>query len=1636
MMNKPFSRFLIAGAACLCAAFSATGQEAPAPAAAETPAPTPKSSIYGDVYRTLSRMPNRLVGSKNLDEAFACIEGQLRAHGLTPHYETFASLVQKEERCAVTYGGTPVEGVHVIDNGPANFVTDGPLEGPAHFVGDGSLQALEGIDLKDAIAIVDIAKPAASIHEVFTRGAKAIVLVGDGSMSAWHLENTAFTTLTLLPRVYLDRAAAEAAGLLAADGSKTLSIDARAVQCDTTGRNLWVELPAKDGWTARLGTEEVLVLSATLDTYGLTPEVCPDLRGAANAALLTEVACRLAHEGPFNRHVVVVFFGSRYGAQEGARHFYHAIDMADPKNDVDFNVRAERYAEEAANVEELLAFAGSHNIIGTKAEPSRGPVANDLQQRIKKQFVALANTLRTEIADARLAIAALEKDASADPAALAEQKAALDGLVEHRDAVNELRAQLVKGAYDPAAKPLVGDVYAERHATVVQALETRRAELREMIANNASWNELCRVFEGRSVVAHFDFDFARADQPWLLSMLNASGAFRNATYDYGSYGQFLSAIKGLYYGPNGIAKDDWDAKLYAPALSPTYKPFALSLPGQRYVPTSPAAAIGVPGLQMITVGDPLDHDGLPYADDVDLAPLRSQMRDFCRTLANTEDISLRPVFSSEGLEQRLTYTKGTGVNFINWAPGSTDNEGLPRNSVVYLTGFPSPVFRPGQGEFPRARILANGRIYVPFIGRNVCLTVINPLALGFDDEGRLERVTSGTDLTALRATPVHLFYCYGGVTFSNGYGPDAHASELYHPRTLNAAKDAPVKTLLSTSFSRGGPPEVFTDKPVPVKIIGSSGQMLLGSVPKEQAGGDRMKGAMGLGVSVQREDRLHADGIAQSASDSFLLNDARLDVLHERNIVRNDLEKLHADAKDHVDTSSECVGANRWSLARAHQIVVAALENRVYGPLRNVTEDLVQAVVVLLLLSLPFAFAMERLVFGFPSIYKQIGGFIGFFIATFIILYVTHPAFSLASSPNIIFLAFVIILLGSFTAAIMMGKIKQEIRAMQGLASTVHGVENESNTTVSAILIGIAGMRNRPLKTFLTCITVVLLTFTILVFASFSAEQGVVKTNLGRGSGASRIEMHSLSMLSIGRDIRTTVQTLYGDRFAITSRGGLFKNPKTAADSPDRIFLHPASGETMSFGAIMGLDEEELARSESYAKVLPSFRASDFPHVPVYFPPLATNQISSLRPGDTLSLNGTLFTFAGFFDAAALQNVTTIDDQKGVPPDFQAIIANNANSGSLSEQALEQLAASGSFEWFSSENVAIVPMDALINDFGGDCTINFTTLYPNDPDIDLEAVAEEIAPIFPGAIHVKSPEGAKRLFFTKAVAGSGFADVIVPLLLGGLIIFSSLMGSIVAREKEIFTYSALGLAPVDVGALFFAESAVYSVIGGMGGYLLSQLVAKLLKFCGSKGWMTPPEMNFSSLTSVSTILIVMAVVMLSTIVPALRASKSANPGVARKWKMPSPKGDKLEFVFPFTVSSVDFAGILSFIREHFENHADATLGAFAARDVKLFKMKDEKGVEHFGIEAGISLAPFDLGIFQKFRMYSQEFEIKGIDEVVVDLTRIGGTPDAWIRSNRDFAAELREQFLLWRSLPIETIEHYRKATADELRGQP
>ena len=247
-------------------------------------------------------------------------------------------------------------------------------------------------------------------------------------------------------------------------------------------------------------------------------------------------------------------------------------------------------------------------------------------------------------------------------------------------------------------------------------------------------------------------------------------------------------------------------------------------------------------------------------------------------------------------------------------------------------------------------------------------------------------------------------------------------------------------------------------------------------------------------------------------------------------------------------------------------------------------------------------------------------------------------------------------------------------------------------------------------------------------------------------------------------------------------------------------------------------------------------------------------------------------------------------------------------------------------------------------------------------------------------------DGVYRHIQGTVVAASGVGDLLFPVLLGGLVIFGTMLGSVADREKEIYTFSALGLAPPHVASLFFAEALVYSVLGGMGGYLIAQGTMKLLTFLATYGLVQVPEMNYSSTNAIVTILIVMATVLISAIFPAIKASKSANPGLLRSWKPPTPEGDEYKIIFPFTVSEYDLTGVVSFLKEHFDNFSDTGLGAFMARNTRM--IQHDNGA--LGLRSSIALAPFDLGVTQEFELWSAPSEIQGIDEVNIRLIRKSG----------------------------------------------
>ena len=151
------------------------------------------------------------------------------------------------------------------------------------------------------------------------------------------------------------------------------------------------------------------------------------------------------------------------------------------------------------------------------------------------------------------------------------------------------------------------------------------------------------------------------------------------------------------------------------------------------------------------------------------------------------------------------------------------------------------------------------------------------------------------------------------------------------------------------------------------------------------------------------------------------------------------------------------------------------------------------------------------------------------------------------------------------------------------------------------------------------------------------------------------------------------------------------------------------------------------------------------------------------------------------------------------------------------------------------------------------------------------------------------------------------------------------------------------------------------------------------------------------------------------------------------FRSPKPQGNLYDLVFPFTVSAYDITGVVSFLKEHFDNFGDTGLGVFMAKDAR--RVRGPGGA--LGLDAQVSLAPFDLGVTQAFELRSAPSEIPGIDVVTIRLTRKSGQPKDWWRLNKVLLDDLRRQFLIWRALSQETMELYRQRTLAEMNcGMP
>ncbi|MCX5642623.1 MAG: ABC transporter permease [Candidatus Omnitrophica bacterium] len=815
---------------------------------------------------------------------------------------------------------------------------------------------------------------------------------------------------------------------------------------------------------------------------------------------------------------------------------------------------------------------------------------------------------------------------------------------------------------------------------------------------------------------------------------------------------------------------------------------------------------------------------------------------------------------------------------------------------------------------------------------------------------------------------------------------------------------------------------VYSEPGMVIKIVGEAGPLGKRILLLNSPDGKTKTNSEGVGYDVTSDPSLLTLTPYRACRDMINLNEYRILNFKQFGISNDRLTILHEEAKKWFSVASENMAQFNWFSFLTNSRRAVGLESRAYPDVRATTNDVIKGLIFYFVILLPFAFFSERLFFGFTDIRKQIAGIFAMFLFVYAALRFVHPGFRLSSSPEIILLAFIILSLSVLVISLVAGKFEEQMQRLKRERSKVYETDvGRIAATGVAFNLGIANMKRRKLRTTLTAITLVLLTFTVISFTSiksFLRFNQVSKSNPAAYEGLMIRDRTWSPMEEPGYEY---IKNEFSEKAVVAPRSWLM-NPILE----EKTFIRVACGkqETFALGLLGVTIQEPLITGFDRFLVAGKWFENDTENAAIISEKMAKNlNVSLSEPGrDEITIFG-----EGIVSDTKLDDYSDLDGERLTPVNF-AVMPSQAMQKFKMERTAKVMAGGGKTETFTHQeasNVVIVPFNFLRQRGGTvqSIAVKFKPGYETRKEIE-DFVSRLAVTIFAGI-------GGKTSVYSslELTSFSGIGNLFIPILIASLIVLNTMMGAVYERIREIGIYSSVGLAPSHIAALFFAEACVYSVLGAVAGYLLGQVVTKVLMAAGLLKGLT---LNYSSLSAVSSTIIVMAVVFLSTIFPARKASQMSVPDVTRRWVLPKPDGDIWFFDFPFTVGESEVLGLMTFLRNYFSSYSIEAVGSFYTADNRLFEETGPKG-KSYAASCRVYLSPFDLGVSQQFKLSAfpvGEFGFYGIE---VRLERESGEGSDWQRLNRRFLDSIRKQFLVWRTINKEIKQGYRQEGEKELK---
>lgn len=772
----------------------------------------------------------------------------------------------------------------------------------------------------------------------------------------------------------------------------------------------------------------------------------------------------------------------------------------------------------------------------------------------------------------------------------------------------------------------------------------------------------------------------------------------------------------------------------------------------------------------------------------------------------------------------------------------------------------------------------------------------------------------------------------------------------------------------------------------------------------------------------------------RTARDMWALLAPRIKSLETHGIYDEKIRTLQDQGLAALSLAEKSLGQHIYDRFDAAARRAWGLATRVYDQVDQTQKDVLFGVLFYIALFVPFAFCLERLLFAAITIHRRILAFCAILVTLIAIIYQVHPAFQLAYSPLVVVLAFFIIGLSALVSLIIFFRFEDEMKQLQRRSGHVDLSEiSRGKAFAAAFLLGVGNLRRRPLRTALTCTTLIILTFTIMSFTTVKSMRHHARVLFQKTAPYQGMLFKNVNWRSLPPEAARIIAGELGEKGIAAPRAW------REAEDPTRHPIVPVSrdGRTFEARGLLGLtaSEPEISGLDKCLTGGRWFKPGE--QQVVILPDRMARRlgIDPASPRGSVNIQGMRFDVVGVFSARAFQSLPDLDGESPTPVTFpREVVAE------MTEAEMEALESGDDIKTFQSryEHTAadltlIFPYETVMA-AGGDLK---SVAVGAGPGTDMRKLALTMTDRFGLSLFSGEPDGTYLYQASDTLQYSGVPNIIIPLLISVFIVLNTMIGSVYERKREIGIYTSVGLAPSHVAFLFMAEAMAFAVLSVVSGYVIAQVSAGLL--AGSSLW-SGVTVNYSSLSGVAAMLLVIAVVLASTIYPAKTAADIAIPDVNRAWTLPDSTRDTIELTLPFMIRRAEMIGAGGYLHSYFKNHQDVSHGVFSTGKTDICIQAPTISANAGGSETPVCntarenllvlsqkvwLAPFDFGIMQTVDIvFRQSPEDEAFLEIHVRLTRKAGEVNTWWRINKRFLNRLRKQLLIWRSLEAADRENY------------